>query len=1005
MKGDGESAPGGTSAVRVRLLGGFSLAVDGRPVANGTWRLRKARTLVKLLALAPGHRLHREQVIELLWPDLASDAAANNLHQALHVARRQLGGQSDRWRLRLENDTLTLGGETGPWIDVEAFQSEGGAALRSGDARLARAALDLYGGPLLPEDLYEAWTEPHRAELEVLHERLLALTGAAVAPDDGVQASRGDNLPFELTMFIGREAAIADVVRLLRRGALVTLSGPAGAGKTRLALEVAARQREGFRDGVWFVDLAALARPELIADSIAAATGLTQSGRSLSAAVLVDWLAGRELLIVLDNCEHVIAGCAETVEQVLRGCPAIQVLATSREPLALTGELVWRVPSLTLPDATRLLSPGELLGYESVRLFVERARAVQPRFALNEDNAEAVVQICRRLDGMPLAIELAAARAGSLPPAEIARRLVASFGLLRLQRRTVQTRQQTLEAALDWSYRLLEASEARLLGRLGVFAGSFGLEGAEQVCSDRGLPREEIVDLLGHLVDKSLVAASEDAGESRYRLLEMIRQYAREQLAEQEESAALQERHARWYAELAQDPGVRAQGRRLRLHRLDRDQADVRAALRWLQDHDPATALRLATALGDWWLLRGRFAEGQEWLLGAVARTPPSTPVAAAALLTAAPLALRGGDPHGGNRLAERSAEIYGAHGDWGGVAAALHLRASHDWLRGRFADAHEWLEQAVAAAQRAPLPGPEANATHGLAVLELAARRLPRARALLEQTLALLARASPDASPDFLVVNLGYVPVLDGDGRVQRLAQEESQNTFRRVDSSRARAYAQANLAVVARLEGHPDEAEAILGDALAQLRAVDDEAGIAQLLAATGRLATLQSELGRARAALRESLAIRRRLGDVRSVSLSLVLLAELAAAEGDGVRQRGLLLRALAMVEEVGDRPATTWTLLALAQAERAAGDAERARPRLEAALALGEALGSRLFRGWVLVDLSELERGRGASALAARLLDEARRAFAEAGDPWGLERCELLAAERMATLSER
>ena len=994
--------------MRVRLLGGFALAVDGRPVEEGTWRLRKARTLVKLLALAPGQRLHREQVIELLWPNRAPAAAANNLHQALHVARRQLGGGSDRRRLRLEHDTLTLGGETRPWIDVEAFRSEGGAALRSGDARHARAALELYGGPLLPEDLYEAWTEPHRAELEALRERLLALTGAEALPDDAAQPPRRDNLPVELTIFVGREAAIAEVVRLLRRGPLVTLSGPAGAGKTRLALEVAAGQREGFRDGAWFVDLARLARPELIADAIAVATGLTQSGRSPSPAALVDWLAGRELLIVLDNCEHVIAGCAETVERVLRGCPAVQVLATSREPLALTGELVWRVPSLTLPDATRLLSPAELLDYESVRLFVERARAVQPRFALTEANAGDVVGICRRLDGMPLAIELAAARAGSLPPAEIARRLVASFGLLRHRRRTVQTRQQTLEAALEWSYRLLEASEARLLGRLGVFAGPFGLEAAEQICSDRDLPREEIVDLLAHLVDKSLVVASEDAGEPRYRLLEMIRQYARERLAEHEEPVALPERHARWYAGLAQDPGVTAAGaeaRRLRLRRLDRDQADVRAALSWLLDHDPAAALRLATALGDWWLLRGRFAEGQEWLLGAVARTPPSTPAAAAALLHAAPLALRGGDPHGGNRLAERSAEIYAALGDRGGVAAALHLRASHDWLRGRFAEAREWLEQAIAAAREGPLLGPEANATHGLAIVELAARRLAPARALLEQTLALLARAPHDAPSDFLVINLGYVPVLDGDGHVQRLVQEESQNTFRRVDPLRAGAYARANLALVARLQGRPDEAEAVLGGALAQLRAVDDEAGIAQLLAATGRLATLQGELDRARATLRESLAIRRRLGDVRSVSLSLALLAELAAAEGDGARQRALLERALAMVEEVGDRPATTWTLLPLAQAELAAGHPESARPRLEAALALSEALGSRLLRGWALVDLSELERGRGAVALAARLLDEAREAFAGAGDPWGLERCELLAAERTATLSER
>ena len=325
--------------------------------------------------------------------------------------------------------------------------------------------------------------------------------------------------------------------------------------------------------------------------------------------------------------------------------------------------------------------------------------------------------------------------------------------------------------------------------------------------------------------------------------------------------------------------------------------------------------------------------------------------------------------------------------------------------MRGRFTEAREWLEQAIAAAREAPLPGPEANATHGLAIVELAARRLARARDLLEQTLSLLARAHHEDPSDFLVINFGHVPVLDHDGHVQRLVQEESQNTFRRVDPFRARAYARVNLALVARLQGRPDEAEALLGDALAQLRAVDDEAGIAQLLAATGRLATLQGELNRARATLRESLAIRRRLGDVRSVSLSLALLAELAAAEGDGARQRALLERALAMLEEVGDRPATTWTLLALAQAELAAGHGERARPRLEAALALSEALGSRLLRGWALVDLSELERGRGAGALAARLLDDARDAFAGAGDPWGLERCERLAAERTATLSER
>ena len=969
------------------MLGGFALSVDGQAVAGGSWRLRKARTLVKLLALAPGHRLHREQAIEVLWPDRPPDAAANNLHQALHVARRRLGGGEPR-PLRLADDAIVLGDV---WIDVDAFRTQAGEALRAGEPARARAALALYRGPLLPEDLYEEWTEPHRAELERLRERLVALSGG----DAPLQRERRDNLPVELTTFVGRETELTEVTRLLARGPLVTLAGPAGAGKTRLATEAAARARERFRDGVWLVELAPLSQPELLADAIAVALGLTRGGRSPDLAAIVERLADRELLIVLDNCEHLVAGCASAVEPLLRGCPGVQVLATSREPLAVAGELVWRVPSLSLPPARHGRPPADLLRYESVRLFVERARSVQPRFTPTAENAAAVVEICNRLDGMPLAIELAAARAGSLPPAEIARRLRESFRLLR-QERAVD-RQQTLKAALDWSYRLLDPPAARLLARLAVFAGAFGLDAAERVCGDEGVPRDEVLDLLLQLVDKSLVTAVEDAGGARYRLLEMIRQYARERLVESGELAAVAERHARWYAALGQGSAAEqdtATGRRSRLRRLDRDHADLRSALSWLLDHDPPNALQMTTALDDWWLLRGRLREGHDWLMRAVASTPPSTPAAAGALLRAVPFAVRGGDMDAGDQLTGRSLEIASALGDHAAAAAALHMRGLHDWLRGRFDEARATLESAVAAGRQASRPGPEANATHGLAIVEIASRRLDRARALLERTLALLAQAGHDPAHDFLVSSIGLVPVLDGNGRVLRVVEEESQVTFRRVAAGPAHAYTHATLALVARLDGRFDGAELLLRDALVELRAADDDAGIAQLLAARGRLATLRGDLDGAHQALGESLAIRQRLGDVRSVTIGLNLLAELAAAAGDHAERRALLARALAMLQEVGDRPALTWSLLALAEAELATGHPDRARGALEAGMATAERLGSQLLRGWMLIALAEAERAGGAPNLAPALLEEARDAFARADDPWGLERAETL-----------
>ena len=276
MGANPHTPPAPAAGVRIHLLGAFAVAIDDQLVPEGAWRLRKAKTLVKLLALAPGHRLHREQVIAVLWPDRAPEAAANNLHQVLHVARRQLdGGAGGRRCLRLEHDVLSLCAEEELWIDAEAFRGEAVAALRTRDPERAAAALELYPGPLLPEELYEAWTEPARAELDGLRGRAGEPRGRRPSRDaDAVgEAHAATTCPVELTTFVGREKELDELARLLRRGPLVTLAGPAGAGKTRLGLEIAARRRDDFRDGVWLIELAPVSEPDVIADAVAARHG------------------------------------------------------------------------------------------------------------------------------------------------------------------------------------------------------------------------------------------------------------------------------------------------------------------------------------------------------------------------------------------------------------------------------------------------------------------------------------------------------------------------------------------------------------------------------------------------------------------------------------------------------------------------------------------------------------------------------------------------------------
>jgi predicted ATPase/class 3 adenylate cyclase len=500
------------------------------------------------------------------------------------------------------------------------------AIARGGQALVSQATHELARGAP-PAGIGFADLGEHRLRDLAAAERVFQLTASGL-PDDFPPLKSLDalpnNLPLQLTSFVGREREQAEVRRLLTTARLVTLTGTGGCGKTRLALQVGAELADAFADGVWFVDLAPLADPALVPQTVAAVLGVHEvAGRPLLQTV-ADHLRGRELLLILDNCEHLLDACAQLADALLRACPRLRILATSRELLGVAGESAWRVPSLTLPDARQPPAAASLTQYEAVRLFIERAVAALPTFAVTNQNAPAVAQLCWRLDGIPLAIELAAARVRMLTVEQIAARLDDRFRLLTGGSRTALRRQQTLQAAIDWSYQLLSEEERLLLQRLAVFAGGWTLEAAEAVGVGASIEGADVLDLLGALVDKSLVVAEGQGAHERYRLLETIRQYAGEKLLEAGEVGPIRDQHRDWYVGLAAraEPELTGPGEEEWLGRLEVEHDNLRAALAWSLEGDPGVGLRLAASLGGFWARHGHLVEGRRWLEAFLTRAP-----------------------------------------------------------------------------------------------------------------------------------------------------------------------------------------------------------------------------------------------------------------------------------------------------------------------------------------------------------------------------------------------
>ena len=655
-----------------------------------------------------------------------------------------------------------------------------------------------------------------------------------------------NNLPVQVTSFIGKDAEIAEVQSLLATTRLLTLTGPGGTGKTRLLLQAAATLVGEYADGVWLVELDSLSDPSLVPQAVATALDVREEPGNPLTQTLVRAMQSRKLLLLMDNCEHVLNAAAALTDALLTHCPGIKVLASSREGLATQGERICQVQPLSLPSATDCMGTAgvaDVLCSEAVRLFADRAAQPNANFAITPANASAVARICCRLDGIPFAIELAAARTRSLSVEQIANRLHDRFHLLTGGSRTALPRQQTLRALIDWSYDLLTATEQYLFRRLCVFAGGWTLEAAEKACAGDCVEVSDVLDLLTALVHKSLVVYVERAGEGRYRLLETVRQYAGDRVSETGEEDAYREQHCKYYLAFAEEAEHELQGSHQTawLHRIETEHDNLRNALAWCQERSSRgyEGMRLAAALWRFWMVRGYATEGERWLTRTLATGTASEPSVVGSVLTGL---------------------------------------GSMAWLQVDYVRASEYHRQALAVYREVGDRAGIAFALNNLAVQESEQGKLAAAASLYEQGLA-IAREVGDASQvGILLVNLSRVYMAHGDFAAARSLLEESLSINRELRDQNGLANTLGNLGDVAVAEGDHHTARSFYEESLKLLRELGNQTGIASALNDLANVAIMQTDYATARSLIREALVVHRQTGGRRHAATSLESCASL-------------------------------------------------------------------------------------------------------------------------------
>ena len=651
----------------------------------------------------------------------------------------------------------------------------------------------------------------------------------------GSSSTPRHNLPAQRSSFVGREQEVLEVGQALAMTRLLTLTGAGGSGKTRLALEVARDLLEAYPNGVWLVELAPLSEELLVPKAVAEALKVPERPQEPLVDTLADVLRERQLLLVVDNCEHLIEAAAGLVDKLLDSCPRVRILATSREALGVEGEARRPVPPLSAPEPQEGTSSSEELeAYESVRLFIERARGRDPTFSLSPQNALAVAEICWRLEGIPLAIELAAARVGTLSLAQISQRLVGSLELLTRGGRTAVPRQRTLKGTLDWSHNLLSEPERSVFRRLSPFAGGWTLEASEAVTSSGGVAEGEVLDLLYGLAEKSLVAA-EATGEGdsvRHRLLEPIRQYARQKLEESGEAEEVRRRHAAYFLTLAEEAEPRLRGPQDKewLDRLEAEHDNMRAALSWaLESEEVELALRLGGALGTtFWSAHGHMGEGRKWLEEALAKADSRASAAARikALQAVFRLTFEQNDHDRTQAIAQEAMELSAEVEIGSSLAASLRMMlAGPAWIRGDYERGKELLEESLSLSRGADDKGMIVEALQMLAIITDGLGDRARAKEIYQEGIALCREAGVAYLLPNLLLDLGYFLILEGDYEQGAVLNEEAAALYLEHGYRTGLNYALDNQGWAALLQGDHEQAKSYYEESLVVSKEIGDK------------------------------------------------------------------------------------------------------------------------------------------------------------------------------------
>jgi non-specific serine/threonine protein kinase len=676
------------------------------------------------------------------------------------------------------------------------------------------------------------------------------------------------NLPELLTSFVGRQLEVAEVQRLLQHSRLLSLVGTGGVGKTRLALQIASEQKSLYQDGVWVVELAPLADPALVVQAVATVLCTKeQTGKALQE-TLIDHLRSRKTLLVLDNAEHLLAPCAQLAEALLQHCPQVQVLVTSRERLGITGERTYRVPSLMLPEAQADME--HIRTSEAVQLFVERVRLQQASFALTPTNAETVAALCRSLDGIPLALELAAGRIRAMTVQEVLAHLDERFRVLTGGSRTAPRRQQTLRALIDWSHDLLDAQERSLLHRLSVFVGGCSLDAAEAVCSGEGIQTWEVLDLLTALVDKSLVTVEVRHGETRYGMLESVRDYSREHLGEQ--AVFLQTRHLHFFAGWATDmePQIRGPRQKEIFDRIDTDYANVLDALALsLRDKtEIVPGMTLAASIWFYWFTRGQMAEGVRWLELFLSH----------ASMVLVPDILRAKSQLGLSQLMER---------------------------RGNVQQSHLYAQQALQLFRAVGYSDGIANTLRQLGFMDTNEGEYVRARSQLDEALSLAKTSGSMTILADVLSAQGGLQTLQGDYALAKISLGESLAITRSFGTPRAIAVNLFNLARNSYFEGDFKTSRRLNEELVDTARMLGDSGLLVGSIINLAGVCTDSKDFSPARALYSEGLQLCGKIGDRSREAIAYVGFGELLVATGEYVEALEMLIKGLERVAQLNDK----------------------------------------------------------------------------------------------------